>query len=86
MMLEGDQPTMARTFQDDDLRTWEAYASSGKFGMPDRAHVIFHCRSDRALRARYVTLDGHQSDAEKVVATRSVRELDALLRSAELLD
>lgn len=77
---------MARTFQDDGFRTWEAYASSGKFGVPDRARIVFCCLSDPSLRARYVRIDGDKSDAEREVATRADRELAALLDGAEVLD
>lgn len=77
---------MARTFQDPDLMTWEAYASSGKFGMPTRAHIVFRCLSDPTLRARVVETDGDCSEAEKVVAASTAAELGAMFEAAEPLD
>lgn len=77
---------MGRTFQDEDFRVWEAYASSGRWGRPDRAHVVFHCRSDPSRRARYVEVDGDAAEAEKAVRVRSDPELlEMLERSRELV-
>lgn len=71
---------MARTFVDEGLMTWEAYAASGDYGFADGARIIFHCLSDPGLRARVVRQQGTPADAERVVAdapTEALRELFA---------
>lgn len=77
---------MARTILDGDLRRWEAYATTGEYGFPDRARVVFRCLSDPGVRARAVTLDGDKSDAEEVVSRLPDAELSGLLDEARELD
>lgn len=71
---------MSRQFQDSNLLKWEAYASGGAHGSADRARIVFHCLTDRNMRARFVAIEGDQADAE-----RAVSEADEA-RLAELLD
>jgi hypothetical protein len=76
---------MSRTFQDANLLKWEAYASGGPHGYSDQARIVFHCLSDRGLRARFVTVDGDQSDAERAVAEADDGRLAGLLDGSEEL-
>lgn len=71
-----------RRLVDADFREWEAYASTGRFGLPDRAYIIFHCLTDRGLTPRYVVADGGKAEVERTVVTASDRELLDLLRRA----
>jgi hypothetical protein len=71
-----------RRIVDENFREWEAYASAGRFGLPDRAYILFHCLTDRSLTPRYVEDDGDKAIAERRVATASDRELLDLLHRA----
>lgn len=77
---------MSRTIVDEDLLSWEVYASGGRYGLPDQAKIVFHCLSDPERRARYVRLPGDNADAEETVGTASEAELQRMLREAEELD
>lgn len=77
---------MSRTFTDDGLMTWEAYASSGEWGRPDRPAVVFNPLSDTTLRPRYVELTGDEADAEALVLGSDEARLRELLRQAAPLD
>lgn len=77
---------MSRTFTDDDLLTWEAYASGGDFGLPTEAKIIFNCLSKPGSRARYVVHPGDQARAEEVVHEASPDQLRALLKQTRALD
>ncbi|HEU0015142.1 MAG TPA: hypothetical protein VFQ45_15740 [Longimicrobium sp.] len=77
---------MSQTFTDDDLLTWEAFASGGKYGLSVRPKVIFHCLSDRSLRPRYVELPGDEADAEEVVHESQVNRLQELLGQSKELE
>lgn len=74
---------MTRTIQDQDLLLWEAYASAGDFGFPERATMIFQCLTDPGRRARIIGRDGDKSDVEQEVAKLSEAELLALLERTE---
>ncbi|MSR37204.1 MAG: hypothetical protein EXR95_11285 [Gemmatimonadetes bacterium] len=76
---------MARTILDDDLRSWEAFASTGPFGYALRSRVVFNCTTDPAVRPRMWALDGDKSDAETLVATAPAAALVGLLEKAEPL-
>jgi hypothetical protein len=77
---------MSRVFVDENLLSWEAYASGGRFGLPDEPKVVFHCLSDRSLRARYVRIGRDNAEAQQAVASVSDDELRQLLREADPLD
>lgn len=76
---------MTRMIQDRDLLLWEAYASSGDFGSPDRARLFFHCLSDPGLRARYLERKGDKSDVEHEVVTLPDDRLVELLEQTREL-
>jgi hypothetical protein len=76
---------MSRTFTDENLLTWEAFASAGSSGLATGPRVVFHCISDPLRRPRYVAQGGDEADAEGAVHTMPVDDLRAMLRaSAEL--
>jgi hypothetical protein len=77
---------MTRTIQDQDLQLWEAYASSGKFGSPDRGIIIFQCLTDPGRRARILSRHAEKSDVEKEVARLTDDELVELLGGAPELE
>ena len=77
---------MSRTFVDNDLLQWEAYASGGKFGLPDRPKIVFNCLSMHDRRARYVLFTGDEADAEEAVGEMPEERLRALLGTARELD
>jgi hypothetical protein len=74
---------MSRTFQDENFLVWEVYPSGSNFGFSDRPNVIFHCLTDRGLRARALRVTGDEADAERLVVTASAGELLELLKRAE---
>lgn len=73
---------MGRMILDEDLRRWEAFATTGEYGFPDRSRIVFRCVSDAHQRARAVVLPGDKSDAEQEVEARSELELRELLAEA----
>jgi hypothetical protein len=75
---------MSRTFLDENFREWEAFASAGRFGLPDRAYIIFHCLTDRALPPRFLPTDGDKAAAERDVARLPDPELLIRLEQARL--
>lgn len=77
---------MSRTFLDDDLLEWEAYASGGRRGLPADARVVFHCRSDPAARARAWESDLEDDDIAARVEDASDAELRELLGKAKPLE
>ena len=77
---------MSQTFTDDDLLTWEVFASGGRFGLAIRPKVVFHCVSDPSRRPRFVQLPGDEADAEEVVHESSADHLRGLLRESSELD
>ena len=77
---------MSRTFTDEGLMTWEAYASSGEWGLPDQPAVVFNPLSDTTLRPRYVELSGDEADAEELVLRSDESKLRELLRQAKPID
>jgi hypothetical protein len=77
---------MSRTFVDENLLSWEVYASGGKFGLPDDPKVVFHCLSDRSQRARFVRYGDDNAQAEQAIHAFPDDKLREMLRSAELLD
>lgn len=77
---------MSQTFTDDNLLTWEAFASGGRFGLSVRPKVVFHCLSDRSIPARFVEVQGDEADAEELIHESQVERLRALLRESRELD
>jgi hypothetical protein len=67
---------MSRVFTDDDLVAWEAYASGGKFGLPEQPKIVFNCLSDPNRRPRFVIHEGQNAEAQEAVK----RADDDLLR------
>lgn len=76
---------MSQTFTDDNLLTWEAFASGGRFGLSVRPKVIFHCLSDPSLRARFVEVQGDEADAEEMIHDSQVSRLRDLLKESREL-
>lgn len=74
---------MSRTFTDDSLLTWEAYASSGRFGLATEPSIVFHCLTEPHRRARYVTRGGDEADAEQTVAEMPDEQLREMLQQSE---
>lgn len=77
---------MGRTIQDGDFRRWEAFATTGDYGFPRPARIVFRCRSDADERARVVTIDGDKSDAEARLKALDDEALTGLLETSEVLD
>ncbi|HEU4881706.1 MAG TPA: hypothetical protein VFT45_05660 [Longimicrobium sp.] len=77
---------MSQTFTDDNLLTWEAFASGGRFGLSVRPKVIFHCLSDPSARARFVEVQGDEADAEEMIHDSQVARLRELLKESKELE
>jgi hypothetical protein len=76
---------MARTVQDENMLFWEAYASTGEFGYPERAVIVFHCLTDMTKRARFVVREADRSEVEQDVERMSDAELRGLLEESRPL-
>lgn len=74
---------MTRTFQDQDLQLWEAYANPGEQGSAERAHLLFHCLSDPSRRARVLRLDSPRSAVEQELVDAEEGRLAEFLGRAE---
>lgn len=77
---------MSHTFTDENLLTWEAYASIGNFGLAVRPRIVFNCLSDTSLTPRFVERPGDEADAEEQVHELSEEQLRAMLREAQPLE
>lgn len=77
---------MSRVFVDEDLLSWEAYASGGQFGLPNDPKIVFHCVSSPAQRARYVRFSGDNADAAQAVHDWPVERLRQLLSESRELE
>jgi hypothetical protein len=77
---------MSQTFTDENLLSWEAYASTGEFGLSVRPRIVFNCLSDPARPALYVEVRGDEADAEHEVHHLKEEGLRAMLRQAKPLD
>jgi hypothetical protein len=76
---------MSRTIIDRELKSWEAYATTGDFGLTAPAKIAFRCTSDGSQRPRVVDFEGDKSEAERAVLALTVQELlEVLERSAEV--
>ena len=77
---------MARTILDGDLKSWEAFASTGRYGFAPRSRVVFYCTTDPGERPRAYAVEGDKSDVEALLATAPPEKLRELLAGAERLD
>lgn len=77
---------MQRRILDGDLRRWEVYATTDRYGFPDPARVVFRCTSDPRVRARAVTIEGDKSEAEACVSSSSAAALSEMLGRASEID
>jgi len=77
---------MSRTFTDESLMTWEAYPSSGEWGLPLEPAIVFNPVSDPSVRPRYVEVPGDEADAEGLVLRSDEDGLRELLRQSKPLD
>jgi hypothetical protein len=77
---------MSQTFTDENLITWEAFSSGGRFGLSVRPRVVFHCVSDRSRPPRVVEVQGDEADAEELVHDSPVDRLRQLLAQSKELD
>jgi hypothetical protein len=77
---------MSRVFVDEDLLSWEAFASGGKFGLADHPKIVFHCLSDRSRRPRYLRHGEDSAAAEQAVHALPETELLKMLRESAELD
>ena len=66
---------MARTIQDQNFLTWEAYPSAGDHGFSQQPYLTFNCLTDRMQRPRQYQVEGDEARAEKLLATASDLEL-----------
>jgi hypothetical protein len=76
---------MTRTLQDPELVLWEAYASSGDWGTPEHARIMFQCLTEPGRRARVLIREGDRSDVEEELARITDAELVELLAEAQEL-
>lgn len=77
---------MSQTFTDDDLQTWEVFASGGRLGLAIRPRVVFHCVSDPARPPRFIEVQGDEADAEALVEDSDQDRLLQLLRDSRRLE
>lgn len=77
---------MSHTFTDENLLTWEAFASSGHFGLAIHPRIVFHCLSDPDLVPRYVVQPGVESSAEEHVIDYDETQLREMLRQSKELE
>ena len=77
---------MAKQVVDGELKSWEAFASTGPYGYSDQSVIVFRCTSDPSERPRAFALPGDKSDAETRVATASRGELLDMLAGAQPLE
>jgi hypothetical protein len=76
---------MSRIFSDENLLSWEAYASGGRFGLPENPKIVFHCLSNPDRIARFVDFDGDNASAQGAVQELDEDELRDMLREASEL-
>jgi hypothetical protein len=81
-----DGAEMSHTFTDENLLTWEAFASSGTFGLATRPRIVFNCLSDPDTPPRYVERPGDEADAEEQVAELGEKQLRQMLRDSRPLE
>jgi hypothetical protein len=81
-----ERAEMSHTFTDENLLTWEAFASSGNFGMAVRPRIVFNCLSDPSRPPRYVERPGDEADAEEQVIEYDEKQLREMLSTSRELD
>lgn len=74
-----------RTFQDRNFLVWEVYPSAGRHGYSEQPHVIFHCLTQRDIRARYLDLGETEAAAERRITEAAPEELLEMLERAQEL-
>lgn len=77
---------MSRLITDENLTTWEVFASSGPYGYAVNPKIVFLSLSDPDRRSRWVGYEGDNADAERAIHTLSDRELQSLLQQSTDLD
>ena len=77
---------MRRTIRNGSFRSWEAFATTGRYGLPSPGRVVFRCCSDPAMRARAAEVPAGKAGAEALVKGASDGELLTLLEGARPLD
>ena len=77
---------MSQTFTDENLMTWEAFASSGNFGLSIHPRIVFNCVSDPTVAPRFVERPGDEADAEEQVQELGEDALRAMLAESRPLD
>jgi len=77
---------MSHTFTDENLLTWEAFASSGNFGFATRPRIVFNCVSDPDTPPRYLERPGDSADAEEQVIEFDEAQLRQMLRDSRPLE
>ncbi|HEU4560197.1 MAG TPA: hypothetical protein VFS20_20275 [Longimicrobium sp.] len=77
---------MSATFTDENLLTWEAFASSGIFGLAIRPRIVFNCLSDPSVTPRFVERPGDEADAEQQVHELDEHQLRAMLGQSKPLE
>jgi hypothetical protein len=75
---------MSKTFLDDNLLTWEAYASGGAFEAAEHPFIVFNCLSNRMLRPRFISGGDEANAAGKLAAASSAQLRDMFKRSDEV--
>ncbi len=68
------------------FREWEAFATTGRHGLPNPGRVMFRCCSDPTRRARVAEVPAGKAGAEALVKGSTTGELLRLLGEAIPLD
>ena len=77
---------MSQTFTDENLISWEAFATSGDFGFAERPRIVFNCLSNPDTPARYVDAPGDEADAGGQVMGYDEKQLRELLARSHPVD
>lgn len=77
---------MTRIIQDGSFRRWEAFATTGRYGLPHPGRVVFRCCSDPGTRARVADVPVGKANVEALVGGASKTDLLRLLEGARPLD
>lgn len=74
---------MTRTFLDQDLMEWEAFATTPRGGLPSPGRILFRCLSDQSIRTRVHQVEGSRSDAERWIQEAEEEDLRDLLAGTQ---